>query len=165
MYQEGEESMFLKKYGDLAVGIVFTVLAVLIYGMASQLPPNLLGGVGSDFMPKIIAVGMGILGVLQCAEGVRTVRKEAAQEPEEEKPEYLRVLGTVVAFGIYVFTIKPIGFLPCSIVYLFAQMMILAPKEKRNILLFAGISVVFNVAVYYLFRSGLNVMLPTGILG
>lgn len=159
--------MFLKKYGDLAVGVVFTALAVGVYVLASQLPPNLLGGVGPDFMPKILAIGMGILGILQCISGFRTAKKTDGQagEKEEDKPEYWRVLATVIAFFIYVFSIEKLGFLICSIVYLFVQMLILAPKEKRNYILFAIISVVFNIAVYYLFRNGLNVMLPAGILG
>lgn len=49
-----------------------------------------------------------------------------------------------------------------------AQITILAPKEKRGIkgiILFAVIAVVVCVAVYFIFRFGLNVMLPAGILG
>lgn len=87
---------------------------------------------------------------------------------EEERPEYLRVLATIAAFTVYVFVIEPAGFLLSSIVYLFAQITILAPKEKRGIkgiILFAVIAVVVCVAVYFIFRFGLNVMLPAGILG
>lgn len=156
--------MFLKKYGDMVIGAVFVAVALGLYVMASQLPPNLLGGVGPDFMPKIVAVGLGILGVLQIVAGLGNLKKEFEKEAEEDRPEYLRVSATIFAFGIYVFTIELVGFLPCSILYLFAQMMILAPKEKRNILLFAVISVVFSTVVYFLFRSGLSVMLPTGTM-
>lgn len=158
--------MFLKKYGDLAVGIFFTAMAVIMFVVACQFPPNLLGGVGPDFMPKIVAVGLGILGVLQCISGGRTMRKDFSGEAEEEdKPEYWRVLATVAAFGVFVFTLEKVGFLIMSIIYLFVQMLILAPKEKRNYVLFAVISVVFNIVVYYIFRNGLNVILPAGILG
>ena len=79
-----------------------------------------------------------------------------------------RVLATIAAFTVYVFVIEPAGFLLSSIVYLFAQITILAPKEKRGIkgiILFAVIAVVVCVAVYFIFRFGLNVMLPAGILG
>ena len=75
---------------------------------------------------------------------------------------------TIAAFTVYVFVIEPAGFLLSSIVYLFAQITILAPKEKRGIkgiILFAVIAVVVCVAVYFIFRFGLNVMLPAGILG
>ena len=78
------------------------------------------------------------------------------------------MMATIAAFTVYVFVIEPAGFLLSSIVYLFAQITILAPKEKRGIkgiILFAVIAVVVCVAVYFIFRFGLNVMLPAGILG
>lgn len=158
--------MFIKKYGDLLVGAVFLVIAIVFYAMASALPASMITeGVGSDFLPKILAIGTGILAVLQCIKGVRTMRSDITVEEEEFKPEYWRVLSTIVAFGIYVFVLNTVGFLISSIVYLFVQMLILAPKEKRNIPLLLVITVVFNVAVYFLFRNGLNVMLPAGFLG
>ena len=158
--------MYLKKYGDLATGIVFLVIAVVFYVLAGQLPPSLLGGVGSDFVPKILAVGTGILSVLQIISGVKTMKKDFSGEAaDEDRPEYIRVLATVAAFGIYVTVMEKVGFLISSIVYLFAQMVILAPKEKRNFLLLEVIAVVFNIVVYFIFRNALNVMLPKGILG
>ena len=158
--------MYLKKYGDLATGIVFLVIAVVFYVLAGQLPPSLLGGVGSDFVPKILAVGTGILSVLQIISGVKTMKKDFSGEAaDEDRPEYITVLATVAAFGIYVTVMEKVGFLISSIVYLFAQMVILAPKEKRNFLLLAVIAVVFNIVVYFIFRNALNVMLPKGILG
>lgn len=159
--------MYLKKYGDLAVGIVFLIIAAVFYVLAGQLPPSLLGGVGADFVPKLLAVGTGILSVLQIISGVKTMRRDFTGETiaEEDRPEYVRVLATIVAFGIYVTVMETVGFLISSTVYLFVQMVILAPKEKRNFLLLAVIAVVFNIVVYLIFRNALNVMLPKGILG
>lgn len=65
-------------------------------------------------------------------------------------------------------TISSVGFVISSIVYLFVQILILTPKEKRipkGIALYAVLSVVFCAVVYVIFRFGLNVMLPAGILG
>jgi hypothetical protein len=63
--------MFLKKYGDLAVGIAFLVWAVIMFVMAGALPPSLMGGLGSDFMPKVLAVAMAVLAVIQIITGLR----------------------------------------------------------------------------------------------
>ena len=160
--------MFLKKYGNLTVGAVFVALAIITYIMSTQLPPNLLGGMGPEFMPQVLSGFMGVLGIIQCITGIKTMREyDPEQEKEEEsefKPEYMRVLATIIAFGVYVFAIKIVGFLVCSVIYLFVQMCILAPKEKRNYVLFAVIALLVNVVVYFIFRNGLNVMLPTGFL-
>ena len=158
---------YFKKYGDLAAGLLFLLLSVVIFAGASSLPPNLLGGVGSDFLPKILAIATCLLSLLEIRAGFRTMRTyDAAKEPEskEEKPEYLRVLATIASFALYAFLLVPVGFLVSSVVYLFVQITILAPTGKRNLLLFAIIAVVTSVAVYFIFRYGLNVMLPAGIL-
>ena len=152
--------MFLKKFGDLAAGVFFLILSIALFLAASALPPSL---------PKVLAIITCILSFFQIRAGFRTMRSFQPNEgAEEEKPEYLRVLATIAAFTVYVFVIEPAGFLLSSIVYLFAQITILAPKEKRGIkgiILFAVIAVVVCVAVYFIFRFGLNVMLPAGILG
>lgn len=158
--------MVFKKFGDLITGVFFLVLAVVMFVMASQLPPSLMGGLGSDFMPKVLSVGTAILALFQIRSGIVKMRSYTAQDaPEEYPPEYARVLATIASFIAYVCLMKPVGFLLTSAVYLFVQMLILAPKEKRNYLLFAVISVVFSVVVYFVFRNALNVMLPAGILG
>lgn len=157
--------MSFKRVRDLVLGIFFLVLSIAIYVAAAHLPPSLLGGIGSDFMPRIIAVITGILSVLQILNGINELKKpEEESDAEEDKPEYIRVVLTIAAFTIYVFVLSSVGFLPSTIVYLFAQMIILAPKEKRNYLLFGVIAVVFSTVVYFLFRNALNVMLPTGIM-
>lgn len=158
--------MALRKWRDALLGVIFIALAVVLYVGAAQLPPNLLGGMGPDFMPKVVAIGMGILGILQLVSGIRQPAAESSQgEDTEDGPEYWRVGLTVLCFGIYVFSMQAVGFLVCSAIYLFAQMMILSPREKRNPLRFAIIAVLFTVAAYFIFRNGLNVMLPRGILG
>ena len=158
--------MFFKKYGDLVVGILFLILATVVYVSARALPPNLLGSLGADFLPKIVAILCGVLAVIQIVSGAGAIRNyQAEATAEEDKPEYLRVVATIVVFTAYVLLMKPVGFIITSAVYLFLQMLILCPKEKRNSILFAVISVVCAVAIYYIFRNGLNVMLPAGILG
>lgn len=161
--------MFLKKFGDLVAGILFLVLSIVLFLAANALPPSLMGGLGSDFMPKVLAIVTCVLSFFQIRAGFRTMRTcQADTEEDDDKPEYLRVLATIAAFTAYVFVIEPVGFLVSSIVYLFLQMVILAPAEKRRpkgIVLFAVIAVVVCVAVYFIFRFGLNVMLPAGILG
>ena len=155
----------MKKFGDLAAGVFFLILSIALFLAASALPPSLMGGLGSDYMPKVLAIITCILSFFQIRAGFRTMRSFQPNEgAEEEKPEYLRVLATIAAFTVYVFVIEPAGFLLSSI----AQITILAPKEKRGIkgiILFAVIAVVVCVAVYFIFRFGLNVMLPAGILG
>lgn len=158
-----------KKYGDLAAGIVFLVWAIALYLSADALPASLMGGLGSDFMPKIIAIVTCILSFFQIQAGFKVMRDyQPEQEEEEYQPEYLRVLATIVAFTVYVFVLSTLGFVLSSIIYLFVQIVILTTEEQRTpkkLLLYAILSIVFCAAVYVIFRFGLSVMLPAGILG
>ena len=112
-------------------------------------------------------MAMAVLAVIQIITGLRKMKMEYTldQLKEEFKPEYWRVLVTILAFTVYVVVLSSVGFMISSVVYLIVQMTVLAPKEKRNYLLFAVISVAVSVVVYYLFRNGLNVLLPAGLLG
>lgn len=160
--------MFFKKYGDLAIGLFFLILSIAIFAASCALPPSLMGGLGSDFMPKILAIATCAISIVQIRTGLHIMRNwrgEEAAPAEEYPPEYRRVLATVGVFALYVFVLKPLGFLISSAAYLFAQMMILAPKEKRNVVLFTLIAVICSTVVYFVFRNGLSVMLPAGILG
>lgn len=159
--------MFLKKYGDLVLGIVFAVFAIAMYVGADALPPNLLGGVGSDFVPKIIAIGILILVVFQLKAGITTLKnyKPDAAEADEDKPEYRRVVATIAVLTAYVFLMSTVGFMISSAVYLFLQILILTPKGRKNYILFAVIAIVASAAIYFIFKNCLNVMLPAGFLG
>ena len=90
--------MFLKKFGDLAAGVFFLILSIALFLAASALPPSLMGGLGSGFMPKVLAIITCILSFFQIRAGFRTMRSFQPNEgAEEEKPEYLRVLATIAA--------------------------------------------------------------------
>lgn len=160
--------MFVKKYGDLVTGLVFLGLAAVMFIASGFLEESLMGGLGADFMPRIIAAVTALLAVIEIRQGVICIRKFKDGTAEDtEQADRLRVLLTIAVFACFVFLMKPLGFILSAVLYLFLQILILAPEGQRGgkyIILYAVISVVTSVAVYYIFRYGLSVMLPTGIL-
>ncbi len=60
----------------------------------------------------------------------------------------------------------PVGFVPMTILYLFAQILILTPtkKWKRTYIPALIVALICACLFYYLFRYKLNVLLPQGIL-
>lgn len=156
--------MLVKKYGELLTGVGFLILSAIVYLGALALPPSLLGGIGANFMPKILAAATCILSLMQIYVGVVAL-KHYKDGGGAVKSDLWRVWATIVIFTVYVCTLESVGFLVGSIVYLFLQITVLAPKEKRRPVLFAVISVITCCLVYFIFRFGLSVMLPVGILG
>lgn len=160
--------MFVKKFGDLITGLIFLGLSVAIFIASGFLEASLMGGLGADFMPRVLAVVTAVLAVIEIRQGVITIRNyNSGYAENEEQNDRLRVLLTILVFAGFVLLMQPLGFILSAVIYLFLQILILAPEDQRkakHIVMYAVISVVVSIAVYYIFRYGLSVMLPTGIL-
>ena len=76
----------------------------------------------------------------------------------------MAVVLTFVIIIAYVLIMPTLGFILSTMIYLFLQMIVLAPPEKRNYVLFAIVSVVFTAFVFVAFRVGLQQLLPRGII-
>ena len=76
----------------------------------------------------------------------------------------LAVAETFAVIIGYMVLLQPAGFILSTVIYLFAQMMVLAPADKRNPVLFIIVSVAFTAFVFVAFRIGLQQLLPRGII-
>lgn len=160
--------MFFKKFGDLIVSIFFIVLSIVMMIAAQALPKSKVMDIGPDFMPMVIGAVSLVLAVALLI--ITLIRFKAnAEKIASEKPEvydYKRVLLSILLMLVYVFTFKPIGFIVATLIYLPLQITVLAPDDKRtkkDIILYVVIDVIFTLAVFFLFRYGFKIMLPTGI--
>ena len=159
--------MFFKKYGDLVVGIFFMALGVVLYVAAAALPKSAVMEIGPDFMPKVIAALTFVLALvltIQSAKGLKSKEIDPASVP---KSDYKRVISSIILVLIYVFVMRPVGFIITTLVFLPLQMLILSPDDKRgvkNIVVLLVIDVIFTIAVYLLFRYAFMIMLPRGPL-
>ena len=161
-----------KRYKELISGIAFLVFSVAYYLNASTikiLAPNSGNYINGQFFPKLMAICLGVVSLFQLYSGIKLLGEKGTEQPEEEGPRLdrigvLRIITTLVALAIYIMFIKSVGFLPMTILYVFAQTFILIPKEKRNLPLMIVLDLVFSVAVYFIFVHGFQLMLPRGLL-
>lgn len=160
--------MFIKKYGDIIVGVFFMLLSAGMMIMAKMLPKSTVMDIGPDFMPMCIGLVTFILAGALAFLNIKNLKSRIAQAEAEEKVEldYKRMLTSFILILIYVFLLKPIGFIISTIVYLPLQMYVLAPTDKRgkkDIIQLFVITFIFTFAVFFLFRYGFKIVLPTGI--
>ena len=159
--------MFIKKYGDIIVGIFYAVLGIALIISARMLPKSQVMELGPDFMPTVVGVLILVLSVILLVQAVLELKKNPDKEYEPDKSDYKRVALSLILALLYVFLLKPVGFIVCTLVYLFGQIYVLAPdthRTKKDLILYLIIDVVFTVIVYYLFRFGFKIVLPAGIL-
>lgn len=160
--------MFIKKYGDIIVGVFFMLLSAAMLVMAKMLPKSTVMDIGPDFMPMCIGVMTFVLAAALVFLNIKNMKIYVAQAEAEgpEKADYKRVLTSFIIILVYVFVLKSVGFIINTLVYLPVQMFILAPEERRgkkDVIQLLITDVLFTFVVFFLFRYGFKIVLPAGI--
>lgn len=156
-----------KKYSDTISGGVLLLFSIFYLYQAYTIKVLSRDFFNSSLFPKILGVGLAVLSVIQILDSLKKIKLSASEhEPETGvgKAGVLRIVSTLIALAIYIFFLKSAGFLIMTILYVFAQILILTPRHKQKIWLIALLSVVFSAIVYGVFLYGFQLMLPRGIL-
>ena len=154
-----------RKCRDLIMGAVMLALSAfyLIFTQQIKTRPKLTPPyAGARVIPNLLGVILAVLSVILIVQGWRKLK--APQEAEEKGADVLAVAETFAVIIGYTVLLQPAGFILSTVVYLFAQMMVLAPADKRNPVLFIIVSVAFTAFVFVAFRIGLQQLLPRGII-
>ena len=162
----------MSRYKDLIVGVFFAALAIAYYLLSFQIEEAGASAVGPGFMPQIFAVITLVLAVILIGLSVGKLKKEkVASETKEEAPaepvNYIPLVLSIVLLLAYIYALEPVGFVIATVVYLFAQFNVSAPRDKRGpkhqVYFLVG-ALIAGVAVNYIFVNAFNVMLPQGLL-
>lgn len=160
----------MRKTKDLVTGLAGLALSAFYILCAQSI--SVFEGVGatainSRTLPILWGVCLAVLSMLLLLRYFRSPKSEKSAE-KKGKAEPLRaklaVPATFLLLTLYVLLMKPVGFVLTTGLYLFAQMLVLAPKEKLKTWFAAVLSVVLAVGIYLVFSRLLNVPLPAGIL-
>ena len=167
-YKGGGDSVFFKKYGDIIVGIFFMAVSGTMIKLAHLLPKSKVMKIGPDFVPLLVGYITFMLAAALTILSIKNFKLRAAKAESEPVPQcdYARVIESVILMLIYVCYMQQIGFIVATLVFLFLQMFVLSPNDKRHpkdIVRLLIIDVIFVFAVFLLFRYGFKIVLPAGI--
>lgn len=158
---------------DLIVGAFLLVFSGVYLGMSGSIKTTLNNGIGgSKFMPRVIGVGLLIIGVVLVAANLRKLWRESREEAGEEKasaPAKKKVdkPSVCITFALllaYTLLLERVGFLICTALYLTAQIWILSPKDTRKLWRVFLIAVVADLVIYLLFTRAFSLVLPMGLI-
>ena len=122
------------------------------------------GNLPAGVFPIICGVILMLLAVLLFVE-TKFIHKKAGEIIEKYVgPDIKEGLLTIGLFAAYILLYRPLGFIVASVLYLFAQMMVLSDHRNLKPILFAVISIVLPITVYFLFTRAFSLLLPKGIL-
>jgi len=164
--------MSFKKYRDIILGIVMLLFSGFYLAVAQGIKtrPKLTPSYASaKVIPILLGILLAILSVICIVEGVYKLKKNGtgaadAKASETAKGDGMAVIFTFALMILYALCLPVAGFCLSTMVYLFLQISLLSPKDKRNMKLFAIIAVVFTMFVFFAFRVGLQMLLPRGII-
>ncbi|MGI6699642.1 MAG: tripartite tricarboxylate transporter TctB family protein [Christensenellales bacterium] len=163
--------MTFRKYKDLILGSVMLVISGLYLYFAQQIktrPKIIPSYSNARIFPTILGILLLAMSILLIIQGIRKAKSfDASKEDtgdQVSKEDYLVVVLTLGVILLYVLLMVPLGFNLSTMLYLFVQFMILAPKGKRKPIQFAVIAIAFSLVCFFVFRVGLSQMLPRGII-
>lgn len=151
----------MKKFlnADRLIALVCLAFAGYIWIEAGTFPESDFDAVGPSLYPRLLASIIGLASVVMFAtRSTSSVRKH-------ENPRLTAFLYIIALSVGYLALLTPLGFIPVTVVFLFAVTMYFDPAElKIRLRNAAAYSVLFSLFLYVFFNRLLGVLLPKGIL-
>lgn len=166
----------LKKYKKALPGFVFAAFSLWIYWSALGIRVISRTRFNSTVMPKIVAVLMLLLSLALIVSEVMKARKTGGVEKSRAAPagnapragipsRKAKIVCTFIPLVVYATFLEVVGFLITTTVYLFAQMLVMAPRGWKTAITITLLAPCTAGGIYCLFYYGFKLMLPVGILG
>lgn len=152
--------------GELAFAGSLLILGIIVvFDTANMLVPPASGTVGPQIFPYLVS---GFLILVSIGIIIQVLRGNLGQ-PEGtefgdtiEKTDFKTLLVVAGSMATYPLLIERAGFIVASTVAFFGVSFAFGAKNVVKNLI---ISVIFSAIVYFSFTRGLNVSLPSGIMG
>jgi hypothetical protein len=160
---------------DLVTGIIAAAFSAfyLMQTAGIKIFGGATAGVTAQTIPRLWGGAMLVLSIILILRSIIAMRKRGEKSAEEQQgilaqlKERREVVYTFVLLILYAALMKPVGFIIMSILYVYLQVWVLTPPEKRTKKMHGiagGLAVFFSVSLYFVFTKYLMVMLPPGIL-
>lgn len=148
----------------IAIGIFSFSLFTIFYLIPSQIEATEeyeLKCLSPAFFPEMSAVLITGLTVLFMISLLTYRRKRGGDSPHMTMEDEFRVLAAIGIAVVYVVAFKYMGFIPASILVLFALFRLQGKTRHVRLILLSAVTVLF---VYFIFYYVLKVRFPVGLL-
>jgi putative tricarboxylic transport membrane protein len=142
---------------DQVSGLMLLALALYVWWMNRAYPIGTLSEPGPGYVPLLLAIFMGAMGLLVALSGGKSTPL-AALEWSEAK----RAVALLVACGVAAYALERLGY---RITMAALLVFFLGVMERRKPVMVALAGVGFSLVTYYLFATLLRVPLPVSPWG
>lgn len=156
--------------GDLITGIIATIFSIFYLSQTYSI--KIFGGADAiadaRTIPKIWGISLLIIRSLyKMYKNKKEISINDNRKVIDKIKNKREVVYTFLLLIFYAILMEPLGFVLSSILYVFFQIWVLTPIDKRDSkmkFISGGLSIVFSIGLYYLFTEYFMVLLPAGIL-
>ena len=163
---------YKKAKNDIIIGVCILAFAAAYFGFTYSF--RLMEydyTVDAAFFPRIMAVFAAVLGVIIMVRGILEVKalpaedkKISAEQRRADTGSLIRILLVIADLLAAAFAFKQLGFILTLPWMMFILFVIVNPKGKRKWWLYAVLSIVLPIAIFFIFYYGFSTLLPMGIL-
>lgn len=151
------------RVNDAVLGLLVMLVAGVVFALATSFPKQPLQEYGPGFFPMLLSGLLAASGLALLVQGLREQPRRAMLSLSEwwRRPAALgNVLAVPLAIGFYIVASPGLGFIPCSLLILFALALKFGASATASLLLAAGTT----AAMHLVFVKVLGVPLPWGLL-
>lgn len=149
---------WLKKE-NIIFGLIGTLLSIYVFWKTSRFPVDKVMGIGPAFFPRILAIGLIIFSIILIILNLFKKKEAVKASFSIKNPEIQRVAISLVATIVYVLCMSFFGFIISTTLYLMFLMYLMKLRKWMRIII---VSVAVSVVIYTIFKSLLNISLPSG---
>ncbi len=142
---------------DQISGLILVALAGYVWWMNRAYPLGTLSEPGPGYVPLLLAIFMGVMGLLVALVGGKS-KPLAAMEWTEAK----RAIALLVACGVAAYALERLGY---RITIGALMIFFLGVMERRKPMMVAAVGIGFPLITFYVFATLLRVPLPVSPWG
>ena len=157
MINESKSANSRSLRSDQVSGLMLVALALYVWWMNRAYPIGSLSEPGPGYMPLLLAIFMGAMGLLVALSGAKSMPL-AAMEWTEAK----RAIALLIACGVAAYALERLGY---RITMAALLIFFLGVMERRKPMMVAAVGIGFSLVTFYLFATLLRVPLPVSPWG
>ena len=142
---------------DQVSGLMLVALALYVWWMNRAYPIGTLSEPGAGYVPLLLAIFMGLMGLLVALSGGKSMPLA-----EIEWSEAKRAIALLIACSVAAYALERLGY---RITMAALLIFFLGVMERRKPMMVAVVGIGFALVTYYLFATLLRVPLPVSPWG
>jgi len=142
---------------DQVSGLMLVALALYVWWMNRAYPVGSLSEPGPGYVPLLLAIFMGAMGLLVALSGSKSIPLAALEWTEAK-----RAVALLIACGTAAYALERLGY---RITMAALLVFFLGVMERRKPIMVATVGVGFSLVTFYVFATLLRVPLPVSPWG